>query len=475
MSDNEKPLVFICYAREDNDNKNEHNALKRRYIAMLVKKLENYSDKITVFYDKVMKPGIDWDENVMQKLNDAKVVIVFLSSNFYGNDKYCRKIEAPIILYRQKNENINVFPIVINDINVIKSTEIEMLSYDDVKNKRLHKTVETKTFGSLCWTDYKMPLNDETDNDLDKIFSRISAEISNLAKPSEINNSESRHSSDNAPNKHLYDGFGKYGSKIRKVIHYSISKTLESNKEVADRLIESFGKDDINSLVNFLTEIGCGGKERCVKNFLELKNIAIKGKNIKSKNCFDTVFAIVKQLLFTILFPEQINALIKNKKLTEDSLEPAIVNIQTSTMLQIFHALNKKTEPRFEWIKKEQMVNGKSEVVYEIISKGELQLTDDAITSENHTDNVLRRLGSIFNICEKNKDDIESELYKLNLDHSQPDYYLKGNEKDVKIVSEINIQNLKKYICSESESEEKLCVLSGSDINAILRDYFTAS
>lgn len=107
------PKVFLCYAREDNDNA---DALRGGpWLDRLRRQLGQYEKAgvFSVFSDLNINPGDPWDAEILRRLNEASVVVVLVSDALL-NSSYVRDREMPIILARAAAGELQVVPLVLN-------------------------------------------------------------------------------------------------------------------------------------------------------------------------------------------------------------------------------------------------------------------------------------------------------------------------------------------------------------------------
>lgn len=94
-----QPLVFVCYASNDNPEKNQ-----------LLTQLRAVPG-ITVWSDDQIGAGADWEAEIYQAISWADVAILLITASFLGSDFITKKI-VPYILNRQAAEGLPVLPVI---------------------------------------------------------------------------------------------------------------------------------------------------------------------------------------------------------------------------------------------------------------------------------------------------------------------------------------------------------------------------
>lgn len=100
----QKPLkTFICYAHEDRSTVSG--------IRSHLKPLER-SGLVSVWHDVEILPGQHWDKSIKAQLQEADLVLLFVSVDFIASD-YIEKTELHAALERQKAGEITLIPIIV--------------------------------------------------------------------------------------------------------------------------------------------------------------------------------------------------------------------------------------------------------------------------------------------------------------------------------------------------------------------------
>ena len=97
-----KPLVFISYSHKD-------EVEKEQLVAHLM--VLETSGLIELWVDDKIEGGANWEQEIEQKIAQAKVVILLVSANFLTSEFILSK-EIPDFLERRQKEGLIVFPII---------------------------------------------------------------------------------------------------------------------------------------------------------------------------------------------------------------------------------------------------------------------------------------------------------------------------------------------------------------------------
>ncbi len=93
--------VFLSYAHEDEDLKNRLDvhltALKR-------------SGKIETWSDRMIIPGKEWNDTIINEMNTADIILLLVSADFLASD-YIWKVELAKAMERHRNNEAVVIPI----------------------------------------------------------------------------------------------------------------------------------------------------------------------------------------------------------------------------------------------------------------------------------------------------------------------------------------------------------------------------
>ena len=99
--------VFISYAQED-----------LSFLKELEKHLANLKRQnlITSWYDGDINPGTEWESEIMDRLNNAQMILLLVSADFINSD-FCYSIELKQALARQEANQARVIPIILRPVD----------------------------------------------------------------------------------------------------------------------------------------------------------------------------------------------------------------------------------------------------------------------------------------------------------------------------------------------------------------------
>ncbi len=114
-----EPLkIFISYSHKDKKMKEKlishMSALVRQKYVML-------------WYDNMILPGKELDENVMEALRTSQIVLLLLSADYLASD-YCYDIEMKEALMFREQKKMEVIPILLREVD-LKGTPVERLLF----------------------------------------------------------------------------------------------------------------------------------------------------------------------------------------------------------------------------------------------------------------------------------------------------------------------------------------------------------
>lgn len=101
-----KKKVFFSYSRRDIRQRNKLN----KHLSLIQRQ-----EMIDAWYDQMIRPGERWEDEIMDQLHSADIVLLLISSEFLASD-YCYK-EMNIALEREKKGQAQVIPIVLRHCN----------------------------------------------------------------------------------------------------------------------------------------------------------------------------------------------------------------------------------------------------------------------------------------------------------------------------------------------------------------------
>lgn len=99
--------VFISYAHED-----------LTYLKELEKHLANLKRQriIASWYDGDIKPGTEWEAQIMERLNNSQIILLLVSADFINSD-FCFGIELQQALARHDANQARVIPIIVRPVD----------------------------------------------------------------------------------------------------------------------------------------------------------------------------------------------------------------------------------------------------------------------------------------------------------------------------------------------------------------------
>lgn len=93
--------TFICYAHEDHE-----------VVAAVRKHLAVFESMLEIWFDGKILPGEDWDKSIKDKLEQAELVLLFISVDFLVS-QYIRKTELQAALQRHRDGLAVLIPIIV--------------------------------------------------------------------------------------------------------------------------------------------------------------------------------------------------------------------------------------------------------------------------------------------------------------------------------------------------------------------------
>ena len=98
--------IFFCYAHEDEPYLNKLKA----YLSPLQRQ-----GLIDVWYDRDISAGTEWELEISERLNEAKIILLLVSPDFMNSD-YCYSVEMKRALERHDRKEARVIPIILRPI-----------------------------------------------------------------------------------------------------------------------------------------------------------------------------------------------------------------------------------------------------------------------------------------------------------------------------------------------------------------------
>src|SRR5580658_7195203 len=114
--------VFLSYSHKDEELKKELDS----HLSAL-KRLE----MIETWNDRQIPTGDEWKKHIDQRLNDADIILLLISSDFLASD-YCYQTETLAALDRYRRGSALVIPIVLREVQFrgLPIADLQMLPTD---------------------------------------------------------------------------------------------------------------------------------------------------------------------------------------------------------------------------------------------------------------------------------------------------------------------------------------------------------
>lgn len=103
---NEKIEVLICYAHEDESLRQS----LEKHLQVLQRQ-----NLITVWHDRKIRPGTDWEQEMDVVLNHAHIILLLVSPDFMASD-YCYGKEMVRAMERHERKQTQVIPIILRPV-----------------------------------------------------------------------------------------------------------------------------------------------------------------------------------------------------------------------------------------------------------------------------------------------------------------------------------------------------------------------
>ena len=98
--------IFFCYAHEDEPFLNKLKA----YLRPLQRQ-----GLIDIWHDRDISAGTEWEREISQHLNEAKIILLLVSPDFMNSD-YCISVEMKRALERNERKEAIVIPVILRPI-----------------------------------------------------------------------------------------------------------------------------------------------------------------------------------------------------------------------------------------------------------------------------------------------------------------------------------------------------------------------
>jgi hypothetical protein len=103
--------VFVAYSRED-------ESLQRQLLKHL--SALRREGLISVWYDRCITPGSEWQSEISKHLDDAAIVLLLITAGFIDSE-YCYGIEMKRALERHESGEAVVIPVILKDVDWAKT------------------------------------------------------------------------------------------------------------------------------------------------------------------------------------------------------------------------------------------------------------------------------------------------------------------------------------------------------------------
>lgn len=99
----ERIEIFFSYAHEDEHLMDD----VRRQLIIFERK-----GRILKWHDRQIRPGEDWRQQIDERLNEARIILLFMSPHFIES-RYCSEVEGQAALARHERGEATVVPVVL--------------------------------------------------------------------------------------------------------------------------------------------------------------------------------------------------------------------------------------------------------------------------------------------------------------------------------------------------------------------------
>jgi formylglycine-generating enzyme required for sulfatase activity len=154
--------TFIIYSHEDLSYKEE-----------LEKFLRHLDQKINLWSDKKINPGEYWDESIKQNLEEAEVILLLISVDFY-NSEYIRETEFKRAKERFEQGKALIVPIIVRDCpwtsyDIIKDIQVLPAGGHSINSWKYRDQVFTEIANSLASLIDRLLMRRAADENLEQI------------------------------------------------------------------------------------------------------------------------------------------------------------------------------------------------------------------------------------------------------------------------------------------------------------------
>jgi hypothetical protein len=127
-----RPVVFISYARKDNEVQDPN----RRWLDRLLELWVPYAQRMEVrpWVDRDIPFSADWNAEIQDHIQSAEAFVLLVGPGFLASD-YVREHELPAILQRYVQQRVPVVPVILEPSGV-EAVEVEVLDGSGTKAVR---------------------------------------------------------------------------------------------------------------------------------------------------------------------------------------------------------------------------------------------------------------------------------------------------------------------------------------------------
>ncbi len=150
-----EPIVYICYSKEDEKEKNRLVS----HLGVLQK-----SRLIKTWSDDQIDPGVNWKKEIDQAMAQATIAILLISADFLNSD-FILETEVPTLLKRHQHEGLVIFPVI---VKACAWKAVDWLTQMNVRPKN------------------EIPVWDHNGRHVDKDLANIAEELAAFIKPTQI-------------------------------------------------------------------------------------------------------------------------------------------------------------------------------------------------------------------------------------------------------------------------------------------------
>ena len=168
-----KKQIFISYARKDSELIQSflNNGLNRDF---------------EIFVDQSdIKPGSNWKQRILNKINESNGAILFITKNSLRNDSPIRETEIPIFIYRNNDpkDNFEFFPVFLDYVQEETIKKYNFLSKSTETYEDLFETYDIWNLEANRVSDaaHKMP-SEMSEDELNEFWAELNLQMSHAIR-----------------------------------------------------------------------------------------------------------------------------------------------------------------------------------------------------------------------------------------------------------------------------------------------------